>query len=105
MLGKRQLFVYWRVAAADADAAAAAVRSWQRELCRRHPALHAHLFTRVPPTPGEVTLMETYALEAVAGADGIGLGLQRCIEDDGRSVAQRWLRGTRHVEVFDACAD
>jgi hypothetical protein len=105
MLGKRQLFVYWRVTAADAAAAAAAVRAWQRRLQSEHPALHAQLFMRVPPMPGEVTLMETYALESAARADGVDAALQRHIEDDGLSIARCWLRGVRHVEVFDTCDD
>jgi hypothetical protein len=105
MLGKRQLFIYWRVAAADAQAAAEALRSWQRWLQHEHPALHARLFSRVPSTPGEVTLMETYAVESAVRADGIDAELQRCIEDDGQSIVQRWLRGVRQVEVFDACTD
>jgi hypothetical protein len=105
MLGKRQLFVYWRVAAADAAAAAAAIRGWQSKLHGQHPALHAHLFTRVPQADDEVTLMETYAIASAMSGIGIDAALQRRIEAEGQSIARCWLRGVRHIEVFDACDD
>ena len=43
--------------------------------------------------------METYA----DAAPGIDDALRRHIEHAGNAVLQRWLRGPRHVEVFDAC--
>jgi hypothetical protein len=101
--GARQLFIYWRVAAADAAQARQAVREWQRRLGDRHDGLRCALFERAGAAGGESTLMETYAFSAVMSTGGVPEAVQRQIEVDGAALLRPWLRSARHVEVFDAC--
>ena len=101
-LGAHQLFVYWRVASADAEAALQALRDWQRSLMAQHPALRTRRYLRNDGTRGEATVMESYALDA---APGIDAALQRQIQEERRAAMHRWLRGARHVEVFDELGD
>jgi len=80
----------------------------QAALCERHPGLIAQLFVRADgaQTPvGAVTLMETYAQQAPASdaAAGVSPALQAELEA-AAAVLQPWLRGTRHVEVFELLA-
>ena len=98
--GRRCLFTYWRLAAADLPAALDGVRQVQRLLVRHHPGLGVGLFQRCEGMAGgEATLMETYALDTVEGVDA---ELQRQIEAAAAPAVQRWLRGARHIEVFEA---
>ena len=96
--GQRQLFIYWRVAPAELSAALQALRAWQARLSAEHPALQCRLFLRHQASKDEATVMETYA-DAEPGIDEV---LRRHIEHAGNAELQRWLRGSRHVEVFDA---
>ena len=104
-MSARQLFIYWRCAAAEAEAAQAAVRSLQAGLCLRHPGLSAELFLRVdgPPAPADVrTLMEVYAFRRAS--PGLPAGIDAALQAellDAAQALQPWLRGARHVEVFD----
>lgn len=104
-LGKRQLFLYWRVTRADARVAMQAMRDLQRQLQGQYPGLRAGLYVRSEPSASEATLMETYAVDAMHATQGLGVDLQRHIERAGTELLQPWLRGARHVEVFDACDD
>lgn len=104
-LGARQLFVYWRVAAADTAAALQALRDWQHALQAQHPALRMQRYLRRDSSAGEATVMESYALVARVPASGIDAALQQQIEHEGHAAVERWLRGARHVEVFDAVGD
>jgi hypothetical protein len=97
--GRRQLFIYWRVASAELDAALQALRAWQATLRAEHPALQCQLYQRHDGSKDEATVMEAYA----DASPGIDDALRRHIEHAGNAVLQRWLRGPRHVEVFDAC--
>jgi hypothetical protein len=101
--GRRQLFIYWRVAAADATAARQAMIALQRRLGEQRPALHCGLFERADAAGVESTLLETYALHAGPDSSGIDAELQQHIEQAGAEALQPWLRSARHVEVFDAC--
>ncbi len=81
----------------------------QAALCERHPGLIAHLLVRVDgaQTPvGAVTLMETYAQQAPPSdaAAGVSPALQAELEEAAAAVLQPWLRGARHVEVFELLA-
>jgi hypothetical protein len=96
--GTRQLFIYWRVSPEDLPAALQALRTWQATLSVEHPTLQCRLFQRHEGSEGETTVMETYA----DAAPGIDEALRRHIEHDGNALLQRWLRGSRYVEVFDA---
>lgn len=104
-LGKRQVFVYWRVASADARVAMQAMRDLQRRLQGQYPGLRAGLYVRSEPSASEATLMETYAVGAMYAAQGLDADLQRHIERAGAALLLPWLRGARHVEVFEACDD
>jgi hypothetical protein len=91
----RALFVYYRVAEADAAAAADAVKQCQAGLRLALPGLHCQLWRRPEAPTGEVTLMETYA-----APDGIDEALAQRIEAQAAQALSPWLRGTRHTEVF-----
>jgi hypothetical protein len=96
--GPRQLFIYWRVSPGDLPEALRALRAWQATLSAEHPALSCRLYQRHDGSKHETTVMETYA----DAAPGVGEALHRHIQQAGNAVLQRWLRGSRHVEVFDA---
>lgn len=96
----RELFIYWKTAAAQADAAARDAAAWQAELRREFPGLAAALYRRADAAgtaaPGTATLMETYA-----GA--LDPALERRIVSEGDARLQRWLEGPRKVEIFERC--
>jgi hypothetical protein len=96
---RRELYVYYRVAPAQWRAAADAVSTWQRELGRARPGLIARVLRRPDVRDDAVTLMETYAFEAGAGA--IDDALQSAFER-GAPALRRWLIGERRIEPFDA---
>ena len=109
----RELFVYYRVRSAQTDAAHRAALAFQGELRSRHPALMARLLCRAEnpihgidsdsADAGEQTWMETYAIDARTDAAGVSQALQAEIEAGGRALAP-FIHGTRHTEVFIACA-
>lgn len=123
----RELFVYYRVRAAQAGVARRAALAFQAELGSRYPALTARLLRR---DEGEVidtsigtsvdknidknashdndrgrdaTWMETYLIDPRIDAAGVSAALQAEIEAAAR-VLEPFLNGTRHTEVFIACA-
>ena len=98
MSGRRELYVYYRVAPAHWRAAADAASAWQRELSSAHPGLIARVLRRPGARDEPVTLMETYAFEPNTGA--INDALQVVIER-GAPPLPSWLIGERHVEPFD----
>lgn len=95
----RELFVYYRVRADDAEAALVLVRGLQAALMARHPGLVARLLRRPEETLGLQTWMETYAM---AGS-GIEPALQAAIDAQAGTLTPL-LDGPRHTEVFVACA-
>ena len=99
--GRRQLFIYWRIAPAELGTALQALRHWQESLRAAHPALQCRLYRRHDGTADTATVMECYA----DAAPGIDEALRQHIERAGSLLLQPWLRGPRHVEVFDACDD
>jgi hypothetical protein len=104
-LGRQQLFIYWRVAHADLPPALQALRQWQAGLAHHHPALRCGLYRRPAGAEAEATVMESYAIESAGPHEGIDAALRQHIEHSGHAVLQPWLRGARHVEVFDALSD
>jgi len=102
--GRRRLFVYYRVGAAQAGAAIAAATRTQARLCERHAGLRAELMRRPEVSDALITLMETYACDAAISADGVDAALQRDIEAEASLSMAPWTVGMRHAEVFDACA-
>jgi hypothetical protein len=89
----RQLFIYWKLAPAEAAAAEERARQLQRQLREAHAGLRAGLFRRAEETGGTVTLMETYALPG----PGVGPALQAAIE----ATMAPACPAPRHVEVFE----
>jgi predicted phage gp36 major capsid-like protein len=90
----RELFVYWRVAQADAGLAEAALARMQQTLCRQHPVLVARLYRRADAET--TTLMETYATPA-----GVDAALQTAIAAAAERDLAAWRGAVRHVELFD----
>jgi Domain of unknown function (DUF4936) len=99
----RELYIYYRVDPANAAAAQAAVTGLQSQLRKRHPALTARLLHRPETTDGRQTWMETYSTDALLDAAGVGAALQAAIEA-GAAAYAHLIDGTRHTEVFFACA-
>lgn len=93
----RELFIWWKVAAADAAQAEAAVVAAQRQLRDWKAGLRAHLYRRHEAQADPVTLMEIYRC---TGSD-IDDALQAAIEARLAPCLQVWCRGGRHVEVFE----
>lgn len=96
----QELFIYYRVAPAHADALTAAVRGMQAALCTERPGLRARLLRRPDVRDGLQTWMEVYALPSGDDVDTAALAIERAA---GRALGA-WLTGPRHVERFVACA-
>lgn len=93
----RSLFIYYRIASADAAIARGAVEAMQHTLRERHAGLQVALWRRPQEKDGMQTWMETYT-----HPDGV----DESIEADIASAAvalQTWVQGPRHVEVFVPC--
>ena len=95
-----EVFVYYRVRAADAAAHLRAVQQWHASLRRQYPGLRARLLRRSDDSNGLQTWMETYAADALA--EGITPALQADIEAQARALTP-WIDGPRHSEVFSPC--
>jgi len=96
---QRELFIYYRIAAADLAAACAALQPVQQALCAMHRGLQARLLRR-PETSsdGMCTLMETYRFDH--DAPGVSDSVQAEIDAAAGAALRPWLQGARHVEVF-----
>ena len=95
----RELFVYYRVRAADAAVAREAVNTMHNELRSAHPGLQARLLRRESASAGVQTWMETYSLGI--GTQGIEAELEAFIEARAAGLL-RLIDGSRHVESFSA---
>ncbi len=101
----RSLFIYWKVSASQAEAALAAARAWQAQLCAANQGLRAGLYRRAPASaappavaetmPGLVTVMETYA-----APDGVDAALEHAIAAAGTAGLQALGAPQRHFEAF-----
>ncbi|MDP3822770.1 MAG: DUF4936 family protein [Burkholderiales bacterium] len=98
-----ELFIYYRLDVADAPAAQAAVAVFQAGLLARYPWLKARLLRRPNATDGQETWMETYAADPALNTTGITPAIAAEIEL-AAAVLTPWLRGVRHIELFQACA-
>ena len=115
----RELFVYYRVRAAQAEAARPVALAIQAALSSRHPALTARLLRRDECTHVDTganenarhendstrdqTWMETYVIDPRIDAAGLTPALQAEIEACAQALTP-FLSGARHTEVFIACA-
>ena len=99
----RELFIYYHVRCVDASAALAAVLASHTRLCGQHPGLRARLLRRPEETDGHQTWMEAYATDPLQYPAGITPALQADIESSAQPM-MRYVEGSRHTEVFIACA-
>ena len=90
----RELFVWYRVTAARAPAAKAAVFDMHRALADEMPGLVARLLTRSEPGVDPQTWMETYAHPG-----GIGVAAEAAIDRHARKLVS-FIDGERHAEAF-----
>lgn len=97
----RELFIYYRIHAAQAERARAAVLDFQARLRARHPALSTQLYQRTDQSTDLPTWMETYALRDLQGR-GVDDALQAEIEAEAACLAGA-IAGTRHTESFRPC--
>jgi hypothetical protein len=91
----RRLYVYYRVAAADLNVAAKALRQCQAVLMQADPQLHCELLRRPEVRDDQVTLMEIYT--ATGGVDNA----QQTRIDAALAGLKLPLAGPRHTEVFE----
>lgn len=86
------LYIYYRVAVADADVLQRHVTRMQTELATRH-CVAAALKRRPEATDGMHTWMEVYA----AVPDTFETSLKQAVGDAGLN---QWIDGARHTEYF-----
>jgi len=96
----RELFIYYRAKAGDAEALSAAVLAAQALLQSAWPGLQARLLRRPDSRDEHHTWMETYAF----APHGIDDTLARQIETQLAAVLAPWIVGPRHCEGFVPCA-
>jgi hypothetical protein len=96
----RELFIYYRAKAGDAEALSAAVLAAQALLQSARPGLQARLLRRPDPRDEHHTWMETYAF----APHGIDDTLAREIEARLGAVLAPFIDGPRHTEGFVPCA-
>jgi hypothetical protein len=101
MAGDAQLYVYYRVAPADAPAVIAAVNALHAQWRGRWPGLACDLARRADERDAAEswTLMETYRLPG-----GITAACRREIERTANERLGAWIVGERHSEAFVPCA-
>ena len=99
----RELFIYYRVELDHVPAALVAVHEMQARLIEARPNLRARLLYRPDTTDRLQTWMEIYATDFMQDPQGINVELQAEIESRAACLAP-FIHGTRHVEVFVACA-
>ncbi|HEX7435363.1 MAG TPA: DUF4936 family protein [Caldimonas sp.] len=95
----RELFVYYRVPAAQAAAAEAEVRALQADLRAAMTGLRTRLLRRPEESGVQQTWMEIYAFDAAQEPAGVSPELQAEIEAEASRRLTR-IEGPRHVEVF-----
>ncbi len=98
----RELFIYWKTAAATADAAQREALAWQSELRRAFPGLRTSLYRRADEAPAAASAATTTVMETYAGI-AIDAALEQRISLEGDERLRPWLQGPRKVEVFVRC--
>lgn len=100
-MGRRELFVYYRVAVGDEVPAAREVEALQAVLRRAVPGLGARLLRRPEAVDGLTTWMEVYAMSAQGEGGGVDAAVQARIEHEA-SQRLTCIAGPRHAEAFVA---
>lgn len=95
----RELYVWYRVAGAQAGPARSAVLAMQAALRSDVPGLEARLLTRIDTETSAETWMESYARPAAAG--GVDEGVQATIAARA-ACSLAFIDGQRHCEAFEA---
>lgn len=99
----RELYVYYRAAALNADALQVAVSAMHDHLRQSYPGLHARLLRRTDTAAGVDTWMETYTRPQGLNTGGVTDAMCAHIEQE--AAASHHLRaGPRHTELFEPCA-
>jgi Domain of unknown function (DUF4936) len=98
----REIYVYYRIRAADGAAATSAVTACHRALRARHPALRTRLLQRSEGTGDVQTWMEVYAIDGPNAGSGIDAYVLADIERSASAALAAWTDGERHTEVFEA---
>ncbi len=99
-------FIYYQIDLPDLPPVQAAVAAFQQQLRQDWPGLQARLLRRPTAHEGRLTLMEIYGFGPSAHPSlpaDVARRLPPAIEQAARGIAP-WLRGERHVEVFQPCA-
>lgn len=99
----RELFVYYRVRADDAEAAMVLVRGLQVRVIAQYPGLSARVLRRPDETDGLQTWMEAYAADPRHAPGGVSEAMQAAIETQAAALLPL-LAGPRHAELFIAHA-
>ncbi len=99
----RELFIYYRIHLDHVDAARVAVLAMQAALTEAHVQVRARMLIRPELQDHLQTWMETYSTDRMQDPLGITIELQAEIESRAAGLAA-FIHGTRHVEVFHACA-
>jgi hypothetical protein len=97
---RRELFVYYRVAQSNVQAALRVVRTFQQRLRQQHPGLATRVLRRSGGGDGDVTLMEIYTFHG-GGIRGTDSALQTRIEA-AAAVLTPLLASPRQIESFDS---
>ncbi len=96
------VYVYYKVAEADAQAHERAALAFQAELLKHHkalwPQLSARLMRRPEAIQGQHTWMEVYELGQAADPDRLPIWTE--IEQQAQAALGSRIQGTRHCEVF-----
>lgn len=97
---RSELYVYYRVAPADAQAALQTVNRFQQRLREQHPGLATRVLRRSGERSDGVTLMEIYAFD-----DGRSMGIDPALRsriEEAAAALTPLLSSPRRTEVFDA---
>lgn len=100
-----EVFIYYRVEAADEATIRQHVAAFQHALCSGFDGLQARLLrSHGGPSEGtQLTLMENYSMDAGAGHGRIELHLLLAAIAQGAVSIESLIQGSRHVEVFEPC--
>ena len=101
LLGTRQLFVYWKVQASHVGQALDALKRVHLDLASALPGLQARRFVRSTASD-EATVMEVYACEASRSPGGLDDAEISRLDGAAADAVQPWLKGRRHLEIFEA---
>jgi hypothetical protein len=98
----REVFIYYRVLSAHAEALRTAMAVWHAQLREVCPGLIARVLVRDEHGAPSQTWMEIYSTDPLGLPGGVDAALQRRIEVEGLRLAPL-IDGPRHAEAFRPC--